>query len=1518
MSNLKIFIASSLRQFEDERKYLKGLLSDMPNVKDVYMCEAELTAEVGRVNDTQKDLINPNLIESDLVIFLLGSKVGHKTVEEFDLAMSMRSRLHIYVLYNPVKACSPEDGMPYEEFYRNKMTDRVDCQDGSVHFNERYVNVWKDDNTLRELAMRAVNHSFQYLLRTSPCSELSYDDFIPDTQSSRRNSCRHYFHRPEIDGELKACLSDETRKRRFVLLSGPSTSGKTMAACRAIRELNGYQVYAVNSNSLDRDLSRLCPKNSPTIFDTGKIILLLDDVQDILWKNKDDYGKYERRVDKDVIQRLMNIENPDFHIVATSYMDDVDQIKRFFGSNDSNSAYISIKPLSRNELKVYADQLQAYGYMVKDGGHGMTLGSLFINLDRICEDLEKAMVNDINDLTIGTATAQVCDAIKTIWMWKNNSRKDYGRLLYYLQYTYPSLWQGEIESRSQMKKVFERLRNLVIYNGAESFEVDEIIVNSVFRFYYDGSEYNEDKAAEAATERLFGFFLNAEYKDELGEGKLFKNCTKTQQMSSRYSFGKKVRDKLQKLLCSKYGVDNIFKLNKEEKSDNKVGEKVDWVKIFASNFIMMAKNDQIAYNIWKDCASDNVAGTLFLLKKLKDAELRAKVYDKFFDKSICRDKNVFDPYKEYKDSIEYSLKMELCSFNGVSMETAKKVFEGLPSINEVKKTEENKTPVVLDELYDDSYEEDYFYSNAVENQDAITETAEPQRFENMEPAQKFFAKMTRRMCQILMMKTMTWEDFSRLVDYLMANGKGFVPSDKDEFLFQYIDKYTWKRWISALGSEQDAKEAFANILACEIEHRIGAVETPMYLEKKYVLNNILESSCEATALQLWAEMSKQGCFDSYTLHVLLSKVSDFGIAKGVFESFMETPGARLVKVGEIVLNDLLSKTKTWSGIKECEQLFRNYELIGKDEKITDIGFSEHTQGILHSQMTYDEIREHLLKHRPEENENGRSTATMIHLLLKAPDYQTSKEIIFGKWKEEWGITPHEQKVLRSSPYAVSLVFRNCRSAADGIDAKNLFEGLCNATIPESDLFKIYDSRQKKTIYLWNTNFYMGHVDGNILNEVINNDFIYSDLNVKQTVVEESRQKKYTVNVYAEKHILLRKIRKEKNLDKKLALIAKEIPGADGVLRIFLIGAMMEYVLKKTMSLSGCYDFPVPVGGVWQNKEMTVNEYAVQMFDEGYIEGYALFYILNYADKSESVDWQKRAMDKGVQLDYAKYQTLKHGIVEKPYLLVKDYALFKDVCYKLRHYEFSFEDAEAYIKEVENAKGISVSRTDIYWNVVISSISFDKSIRRSEKWKTIKDFMSEHALSWNSERFYSALHVISSKEDFEELRVFYSKDMTASQILAAVNQLKNVDEIDTCKYKTQIAIWFSSEFEKWYETLKKIDGRTEDYDRIKDSVIDSLYYEPLIQEKYEYGQKRMFVQWTFMFYWILGFALVRDQEQRKEMEDILCRQYFKYFSHTQSDLSLFMHRLAMAKSNGKYPYPADLIPEIKAIIESRIK
>lgn len=102
----------------------------------------------------------------------------------------------------------------------------------------------------------------------------------------------------------------------------------------------------------------------------------------------------------------------------------------------------------------------------------------------------------------------------------------------------------------------------------------------------------------------------------------------------------------------------------------------------------------------------------------------------------------------------------------------------------------------------------------------------------------------------------------------------------------------------------------------------------MFLNKTEVLNGALENIPSSYAYDLWNRMGNN-C-DGYSLNFMLQKAKNFEQAKGIFNTFMERleqqeeENKTKQKVGEIYLNDLLDTTSTYSGIKECEELFHKY------------------------------------------------------------------------------------------------------------------------------------------------------------------------------------------------------------------------------------------------------------------------------------------------------------------------------------------------------------------------------------------------------------------------------------------------------------------------------------------------------------------------------------------------------------------------------------------------------------------
>ena len=63
-----------------------------------------------------------------------------------------------------------------------------------------------------------------------------------------------------------------------------------------------------------------------------------------------------------------------------------------------------------------------------------------------------------------------------------------------------------------------------------------------------------------------------------------------------------------------------------------------------------------------------------------------------------------------------------------------------------------------------------------------------------------------------------------------------------------------------------------------------------------------------------------------------------------------------------------------------------------------------------------------------------------------------------------------------------------------------------------------------------------------------------------------------------------------------------------------------------------------------------------------------------------------------------------AVIPKPYLFVEHYPIMKDICYQMRERGMTFEEAESRIKEMEDDLHISIARTQIYWNNVISRMA----------------------------------------------------------------------------------------------------------------------------------------------------------------------------------------------------------------------
>lgn len=92
MENIKLFLGSSITELKEERHMISALIqavndalidAEIYSIIDLFLCEHQSAA----INmQGSQSAINQELIQSDIAIFLVASKFGEYTKEEFDVA----------------------------------------------------------------------------------------------------------------------------------------------------------------------------------------------------------------------------------------------------------------------------------------------------------------------------------------------------------------------------------------------------------------------------------------------------------------------------------------------------------------------------------------------------------------------------------------------------------------------------------------------------------------------------------------------------------------------------------------------------------------------------------------------------------------------------------------------------------------------------------------------------------------------------------------------------------------------------------------------------------------------------------------------------------------------------------------------------------------------------------------------------------------------------------------------------------------------------------------------------------------------------------------------------------------------------------------------------------------------------------------------------------------------------------------------------------------------------------------
>lgn len=516
MKTYHVFIASSL-SFQKERDLMEKVLTERNNSElNIVVHRHEKNGDNDLAKGDTQEIINSEIRQCDVIIFFAGNWIRSKTIGEFNVAIENASNKHIYFYQNPTLEYTQEDWTNttlWKDFYAEYMQKHLD--DDTVI--ERYE---KQCNTLEQLRDALVKDRESFLNNpfcAISCHKMEYDKIIPNSQANRRRgNLDYYFIRPEVDNKLKEEF-DSTNKT--IIVTGQSTSGKTIAVCRMLKKLpQEYYVVILNADTTKEQLERL----SVSQFQHGKKILLLDDLQLLFWKEE---NEKPIPIDRELLRKLseiLHIGNLDFKVIATtSYsFKEVKSMLTFNEMVPPAIVEVGIKPLSFKKINEYARELRTYGYLKLRPEADMTIGSLFFDIDRIKARYNNQFQNSNLSNLQKSMLRQLCHAIKCLWMWKKRSRNKIDLLLDFLKFTYENSY--EKADRSTICELAGKVDDLIYYQDIEkdTFEVEDIIVTQVFQYY--SSEPSDDLLA-TEKKAIKGIFRYIYYKDRPN---FFKNTTK--------------------------------------------------------------------------------------------------------------------------------------------------------------------------------------------------------------------------------------------------------------------------------------------------------------------------------------------------------------------------------------------------------------------------------------------------------------------------------------------------------------------------------------------------------------------------------------------------------------------------------------------------------------------------------------------------------------------------------------------------------------------------------------------------------------------------------------------------------------------------------------------------------------------------------------------------------------------------------------------------------------------------------
>ena len=429
----KVFVASSLRLEKHRSAALAAIKKANELVKEKDLIFSEFFYEnrpISKINQKleKKDAQAPAdkaLRESAIFFLIIDDKIRNLTQYEFELAHEYFNKgelpQYIFIFYNEqAKVESDAEGLNYNDFMIRENLQRYqpDSLNNVVTHSRVYPIPFSSIEDMEaKMAEELVAFSeseerpFSGALRGS---KLTKDHFFTDTRRNER--CPDLYLRREIDDTL----DDALKTRKFVILAGPSLSGKTRAVMEALKATDDGWVYILRPDYVNDDaehshlvadirqlLRYLALQNHP------KLYIVLDNLD--TWAQEGVVG--------DELKRLVDsIWRSNAVIVSTTSSKNL-TLSGFNPREDTRTTWLEIQEMDEHDFAEVRDFFVSAGIELDERNlRYRRTGALFVDLNDVLGKYKKWLVKGTKVKKF--AKKKLLMAIKALSIWRDDYMGD--------------------------------------------------------------------------------------------------------------------------------------------------------------------------------------------------------------------------------------------------------------------------------------------------------------------------------------------------------------------------------------------------------------------------------------------------------------------------------------------------------------------------------------------------------------------------------------------------------------------------------------------------------------------------------------------------------------------------------------------------------------------------------------------------------------------------------------------------------------------------------------------------------------------------------------------------------------------------------------------------------------------------------------------------------------------------------------------------------------------------------------